>query len=134
MHWLPVSLSWAGRSPRGGRSHPFLFQSLASGSHQCPKYLQNKEEANHSSMSPPVPLTFLPCPGVGCGGRQHLAKLHQKSAPLRRARHSPLLNIAPSSPPDPSSTGHKTTPTKPFNNHKHHSQHLSHAYPVLSKR
>lgn len=57
--WLPISLSWAGRSPGGGRPHPLLFQSLASGSCQCPKYLRNKEEADHSSRSPPVPSPSL---------------------------------------------------------------------------
>lgn len=83
--WLPVSLSWAGRSPGGGRSHPLLFQSLASGSHQCPKYLQNKKP-DHSSMSPPVLSTSLPLPGAGWSSSSGLGS----TKTLPSAGHSSL--------------------------------------------
>lgn len=101
-HRVPVRLSWAGRSPEGGRSHPLLFRSLACGSHQCPKYLQNKEEADPSSMSPPVPFTSLPHPGVGQGGSTWLGSTKAQLLSGKRAR------LSPCNPPDPFSTGLKT--------------------------
>lgn len=113
--WLPLSLSWPGRSPGGGWPHPLLFQRLASGSCQCPKYLQDKEEANHNSRSPPVPSPSFPHPGA-----------ESVAAPSQEDKALPSAGPHTFQPTQSSLSWTQDTHPKPFNNCK------ASIYPVLT--